>query len=116
MPKLTRMLRLLLVVLVLTGCEFAGAGYGSGDNVAWAFTINNGAPTTSSGLIVVVTYQDGGTASYTVPPGGTLNVPAGGRSVMITSGSASTTVTPGQRWYWSGSAWSSGGIAPSAAG
>ncbi len=110
------MLRLLLVVLVLSGCEFAGAGYGSSDNVAWAFTINNGAPTTSGGLIVVVTYQSGGTASYMVPAGGTLNVPADGRSVMITSGSASTTVTAGQSWYWTGSTWSNGAIAPSVAG
>ena len=104
------------MLFALSGCEFAAAGYGSGDNVAWAFTINNGAPTTSGGLIVIVTSGNGTVTTYNVPPGGSLSIPADGSSVSIRSGSSAQTVTPGQTWFWTGSTWSTNPLAPSASG
>lgn len=112
------MLRLLVLCAVLCGCDVAVAGAGTSGDVSWAFTINNTMPASGvqgGGLIVVVAYADGSSASYTVAAGSSLSLTAVGASVRVQGGGTSATAGPGDTLFYSGSGWTSTPPQPSAA-
>lgn len=116
-----RLLMLALVVLALGGCLAAAAGSGTTGNVSWSFTITNTLPPSAvipggGGLVVIITYADGSTATRTVPPGGTLTVPANGTAAVVNGGGQTAQVGPGAQMWWTPAGWSSSPPAPSAAG
>lgn len=103
------MLRILVLCAVLAGCDVAVEGAGVSGDVSWAFTINNTLPpsgTQGGGLLVVVTYANGSSATYTVAAGSSLSLTAQGASVSVVGGGSSTTAGPGGTLYYTGSGWS----------
>jgi hypothetical protein len=104
------MLRLLILCAVLCGCDVSVAGAGTSGDVSWAFTINNTQPSSgvqSGGLIVIVSYADGSSASYVVAAGSSLSLTAEGASVRVQGGGSSATAGPGGTLYYTGSGWTS---------
>ncbi len=116
------MLRLLAMAVILSGCMVSAAGSGTDGNVSWAFTINNTLPASAvppgggGGLLVVVTYGNGTSATYLVPPGGSVTVPANGSAAVVSGGGAIRSVGPGGELFWTSTGWSASPPAPAGGG
>jgi hypothetical protein len=118
------MLRMLLgaMLIAASGCEFAAAGAGTTGNVSWAFTISNTLPPSAvipgggGGLLVVIAYSDGSSATVSIPPGGSVTVPANGTAAVVSGGGSNASVGPGSALWWTASGWSTTPPAPTADG
>ncbi len=113
------MFRILVLCAVLCGCDVAMAGAGSSGDVSWAFTINNTLPpsgVSGGGLVVVVAYADGSSASYTVAPGSSLTLSAQGASVRVSGGGSTATARPDDTLFYSVAGWSMDPFEPSGSG